>query len=66
MARGQRGQLDTPADEEAVRGDEEGVGPLARKGCVGRIDLAIGAGVVKLDLHTEGASSRFQVAARRR
>ena len=39
--RRQLDQLDTPAGEEGVAGDEEGVGPLARKCCEGRIDLAV-------------------------
>ena len=43
VARRQVDQLDTPAGEEGVGADEERVGPLARKRCEGRIDLAAGA-----------------------
>ena len=64
MARRQLGQLDTPADEEGVAADEEGVGPLAHKSCEGRIDLAAGAGVEDLDLQPHGAGSRFHVSQR--
>ena len=52
MARGQCGQLDAPALEERVRGDEEGVGLLAHDRRESRIDLLTGAGVVDLDLHS--------------
>ena len=44
--------------------DEKGVGPLAHKGCEGRIDLAAGAGVEDLDLQPDGASRRFHVSQR--
>ena len=64
MARRQVDQLDTPAVEEGVAADEEGVGPLAHKSCEGRIDLAAGAGVEDLDLQPHGASSRFHVSHR--
>ena len=64
MARRQVGQLDTPAGEKGVAADEEGVGPLARKRCEGRIDLAAGAGVEDLDLQPHGARSRFHVSQR--
>src|SRR5260370_41167069 len=66
MARGQRGQLDAPAGEERVRGDEEGIGPLAHERYVGGIDLLTSTGGVKLDLQPKDASSRFKVPARRR
>ena len=58
MARRQVDQLDTPAVEKGVVADEKGVGPLAHKGCEGRIDLAAGAGVEDLDLQPHGAGSR--------
>src|SRR4051794_36796753 len=64
MARSQRGQLDAPVGEERVRGDEDGVGALAHKRCVGGIDLPTGTGVVKLDLQPEDAGSRFKVFTR--
>ena len=64
MARGQRDQLDAPDQEERVRGDEEGVGPLAHERCEGRIDLLTGAGVADLDLYPEGASDRFHSCER--
>ena len=64
VARRQVDQLDTPAGEEGVGADEEGVGPLARKSCEGRIDLAAGAGVEDLDLQPHGAGSRFHVSQR--
>ena len=64
VARRQVGQLHTPADEKGVGADEERVGPLARKRCEGRIDLAAGAGVEDLDLQPHGAGGRFHVSQR--
>jgi hypothetical protein len=58
--------LDAPTGEERVRRDEDGVGSLAHKHCEGGIDLATGAGVVKLDLQSKSARSRFHVSARGR
>jgi hypothetical protein len=43
VERRQLGQLDAPAAQEGIAGDEEGIGPLACKSCEGRIDLADGA-----------------------
>ena len=54
------GQLDAPASEKGICSNEEGVGPLARKVCEGRIDLAAGAGVEDLDLQPHGARRRLQ------
>ena len=51
IARGGRGRTG--------QADEEGIGPLAREGCEGRIDLAACAGVEDLDLQPDGARSRF-------
>ena len=62
MTRRQIDQLNTSADEEAVATNEEGIGPLASKGCEGCIDLAAGAGVEDLDLQPHGASSRVHVS----
>jgi hypothetical protein len=42
VERRQLSQLDTPAGQEGIAGDEEGVGPFASKSCEGRIDLADG------------------------
>jgi hypothetical protein len=64
VARRQGGKLDAPVVEKRVGGDEEDVGPLARKGCEGRLDLAAGAGVEDLDLQSDGAGSRFHVSHR--
>ena len=64
MARREVDQLDAPADEEGVGADEERVGPLARKRCEGRIDLAAGAGVEDLDLQSHGARSRCHISQR--
>src|SRR6478672_12848628 len=62
MARRQVDQLNTPAIEEAVAADEDGVGPLAHKSCEGRIDLAAGTDVEDLNLQPHGASCRFHVS----
>jgi hypothetical protein len=51
--------------KKGVAGDEDGVGPLARKRCEGSVDLAAGAGFVGVDLHSPGASGRFHVSQRR-
>jgi hypothetical protein len=62
VARRQRRQLDSPAVEESVWGDEDGVEPLAHKGCELRIDFTIGACVEKLNLYRQDASSRFHIS----
>jgi hypothetical protein len=41
IARRERRKLDTPADEERVGSNEEGVGPLAHEGGEGRLDLKL-------------------------
>ena len=64
MARCQIDQLDTPAGEKAVASEEEGVRPLACKCREGRIDLTAGAGVVDLDVHSEGAGRSCHVSER--
>src|SRR5207253_10207386 len=66
IARGQRGQLDSPTGKERVRSDEQGVGPLAHERCIGGIILTTGAGLVSLDLQPEETSSRFNFSARGR
>src|SRR5258708_25730849 len=53
VERRQLGQLDTPAAQEGIAGDQEGVGPLACKSCEGRIDSADGPDVEDLDLQPE-------------
>src|SRR5436190_18898653 len=50
MERRQLGQLDAPAAQEGIAGNEEGVGPLTCKSCESRIDLADGADVEDLNL----------------
>src|SRR5262249_57350625 len=62
VVRRQLRQLDTPAAQEGIAGDEEGVGPLAYKSCEGRIDLADSADVEDLDLQPEKARSRLHVS----
>ena len=64
MARREVNQLDTPAGDEGVRANEQGVGPLAHESCEGRFDLPAGAGLENLDLQSHGASSRFHVSQR--
>ena len=59
MACRQRGQLDPPASEEAVRGDEQGIGPAEHNRRERRVDLAAGGGVEELDLQPERVSGRF-------
>jgi hypothetical protein len=56
--------LETPAVEERVATDEEGVGSLAQKSREGCVDLATGAGAEDLDLQFHGTSSRFHVSQR--
>jgi hypothetical protein len=46
--------LDTPAVEEGVLTDEDGIGPFARKRCEGGINLTDGAGFEDLDLQPGG------------
>jgi len=45
MAIGERRELDTPAREEPVRGDKQGIGALVHEGREGRLDLTRCAGV---------------------
>src|SRR5215475_627774 len=52
-----KGQLETPAVEEGVAADEEGVGSLARKSRKDPFDLAVCAGVEDLDLQSHGTGS---------
>jgi hypothetical protein len=59
-------QLDTPAVQERIARDEEGVGPLACKSREGRIDLADGADIEELDFHPERARNRLHVSHRGR
>jgi hypothetical protein len=56
--------VDAPAGEESRWADEEGVDPLAHKGCEGCIDLMAGGGVDDQDLQSHGAGSRLRVAQR--
>jgi hypothetical protein len=65
VARGQLDQLGTPAVEEGVATDEEGVGPFTHKGSESGIDLADGAGFEDLDLQPDGASCCFGFPYRR-
>src|SRR5262249_737035 len=60
----QSGKLHAAADEEGVVANEKSIGSLAHKTCEGRINLAAGAGVEKLDLQSHGASSRLHVSQR--
>jgi hypothetical protein len=64
MARGERDQLDAPAAEKHIGGDEERVRPIAHERRVGDIDLLIGARIVELDLQAEHARGRLEVGAR--
>src|SRR5262245_3075244 len=57
ITRRERRKLDTPADEEYVGGDEEGVGPVAHDGGEGGLDLTAGAGVEDLNLQSDGTRS---------
>src|SRR5262249_10875831 len=60
----QSGKLHAAAGEEGVVANEKSIGSLAHKTCEGRINLAAGAGVEKLDLQSHGASSRLHVSQR--
>ena len=53
-------QLDTPAQEKGIGVDEKRIGPLAREGIEGRIDLAARTGLENLNLQAHGARSRCQ------
>ena len=55
-------QLDAPAVQESIAAHKKRVGPLAKKGCEGRVDLTASAGVEHLYLLSHGAGSRFQVS----
>ena len=61
MACRQRGQLDPPASEEAIRGDEQGIRSAKHSGRERRVDLAASAGIEELDLQPERVSGRFQL-----
>jgi len=62
VARRQVDQLDTPAVEEGVAADEEGVRPRMPKGCKDCFDLSAGTGRVDLDLQPDGTGSRLCVS----
>ena len=62
MARGERGELHTPAVIEPIGADKERVGPLTRKRCENRLDLAAGSGVEDLDFQSERGSGRIHVS----
>src|SRR6516225_4383691 len=62
MARRQERELDPPAIEEAVRGDEQCVGALPRERCESGLDLAAGASVEDLDFQREAARGRLDIA----
>src|SRR2546421_5120665 len=64
MPRCEVGKLHAPVVEKYILAEEDGVGPVANKSCESRIDLAAVAGVVNLDLQSDGAGSRFQVSQR--
>jgi hypothetical protein len=57
-------QLNTPAVQERVGPDEQGIRPLLSHIFEGDIDLAARAGVEKLDLQSYGTGSRFYVSHR--
>jgi len=57
MARSKCRKLHAPADEEPVRGNEEGIGPVAHEGGEGRLNLAAGASVEHLNLQSDSAGS---------
>src|SRR5262249_4164770 len=64
VARRHGAQLNPSAVEKSVRADEEGIDPLAHKGCKCGIDLAAAGSVEDLDLQPEGASSRLDLFLR--
>jgi hypothetical protein len=51
--------LGTPDEEKRVAGHEKRIGPIARKLCESRIDLAAGAGIEAFELKSEGRGSRL-------
>jgi hypothetical protein len=50
VERRQLDHLDTPGNQESIRPDEQGIGPIAPDILEGGTDLAAGAGVENLDL----------------
>jgi hypothetical protein len=56
----QVGQLDAPRTEKGAVPHEEGVGPLARNCCKGRIDLVACARLQNFDLQSQGRAHPFQ------
>ena len=57
---GEQDQLHAPASEEAIAAHKEGVRPLAQERGKRIVDLAAGAGVEDLDLHSPGAGGLLQ------
>src|SRR5262249_51580457 len=57
IARRKRRKLDTPAVEEPIAGNEEGIGAVARESGEGRLDFALCAGLEDLNLQSECAGS---------
>jgi hypothetical protein len=62
MMRGHGGELDAPRIEESVGADKERVGTFAHQCRERRIDVAAGAGVEDLQLHTHSVDSRLYFA----
>src|SRR5262249_10539943 len=62
VARRQRDKLAATAGEEPVRGNEQGISPVAYDRGEGRVDFAAGAGVEGLNLQSDGAC-RFRYLA---
>src|SRR5262249_27223496 len=58
----ERRELDAPAGEEPVGGDEESIGPVAHEGGEGWFDIAAGAGAEDLNLQSEGTCGCRYVA----
>src|SRR6516165_10821956 len=52
VTRRERRKLDTSAREEDITSDVQGVGAIAHEGGEGRLDLAAGAGIEDLNLHS--------------
>src|SRR5262245_8726633 len=57
MARRQRDELDASTKEESVRLNKEGLAALAHEACVGRINVATGAGFVRSEMQSKRTNS---------
>ena len=64
VARRQHSKLDAATEEVIARANEEGIGPLTRRGGEGSIDLAVRAGIEDMDWEGAGTGGFMHLPQR--